>query len=229
VRFARLGSAAAGNCAAKVLVAQKTTIRRSKMTTRKHVFYGILALVSLLGLGVTQSARANFIATIDQVGTNVVATGSGTIDLTGLSIAGGGAAVGAIVPNAGQLSLAAGGIDLYSGISGPTSFGSGGATLASSSSGDAAGIVGFGSSDLFVPSGYLSGNPLAGTSTYNNATFASLGLTPGTYTWTWGTGVHADSFTLQIGPAGVPDSGTTVSLLGCALLGVAVLRRKLRC
>ena len=31
------------------------------MTTRKHVFYGILALVSLLGLGITQSARANLI------------------------------------------------------------------------------------------------------------------------------------------------------------------------
>ena len=55
------------------------------MTTRKHVFYGILALVSLLGLGITQSARANFMATIDQVGTNVVANGSGAINLTGLS------------------------------------------------------------------------------------------------------------------------------------------------
>ena len=31
------------------------------MTTRKHVFYGILALVSLLGLGITQSAKANLI------------------------------------------------------------------------------------------------------------------------------------------------------------------------
>ena len=31
------------------------------MTTRKHAFYGILALVSLLGLGITQSARANLI------------------------------------------------------------------------------------------------------------------------------------------------------------------------
>jgi len=29
------------------------------MTTRKHAFYGIVALVSLLGLGITQSARAN--------------------------------------------------------------------------------------------------------------------------------------------------------------------------
>ena len=30
------------------------------MTTRKHAFYGILALVSLLELGITQSARASF-------------------------------------------------------------------------------------------------------------------------------------------------------------------------
>jgi hypothetical protein len=29
--------------------------------------------------------------------------------------------------------------------------------------------------------------------------------------------------------AGVPDTGSTVSLLGCALLGLAALRRKLRC
>ena len=27
----------------------------------------------------------------------------------------------------------------------------------------------------------------------------------------------------------VPDGGSTVSLLGCALLGLAALRRKLRC
>jgi len=30
-------------------------------------------------------------------------------------------------------------------------------------------------------------------------------------------------------PPGVPDGGSSVSLLGFALLGVAVLRRKLRC
>ena len=34
---------------------------------------------------------------------------------------------------------------------------------------------------------------------------------------------------VSVTPAGVPDGGSTVSLLGCALLGVAVLRRKLRC
>jgi hypothetical protein len=64
--------------------------------------------------------------------------------------------------------------------------------------------------------------------------FASLGLTPGTYVWSWGTGLPNQNFMLQIGsvgvpPPGVPDGGTTVSLLGCALLGLVALRRKLSC
>jgi hypothetical protein len=47
--------------ARKLLYQSRTTIRRSKITTRKHAFYGFLALVSLLGLGITPSARANLI------------------------------------------------------------------------------------------------------------------------------------------------------------------------
>ena len=80
-----------------------------------------------------------------------------------------------------------------------------------------------------MPQGYVSGASLSSTSTYNGATLLSLGVTPGTYTWTWGTGVDADSFTLQIGPAGVPDAGSTLPLPGFASLGLVALRRKLRC
>jgi hypothetical protein len=65
--------------------------------------------------------------------------------------------------------------------------------------------------------------------TFNNATFDSLGVTPGTYTWTWGTGLPNQNFTLIIPRSGVPDGGSTVSLLGFALLGLAALRRKLSC
>ena len=65
--------------------------------------------------------------------------------------------------------------------------------------------------------------------TFNKATFASLGVTPGTYVWTWGTGLENQNFTLVIGGAGVPYGGSTVSLLGCALLGLTALRRKLGC
>ena len=67
--------------------------------------------------------------------------------------------------------------------------------------------------------------------TFNNATFASLFVTPGTYVWTWGTGAN-QNFTLQtgsVGVPGVPDGGSTVSLLGCALLGLVALRRRLGC
>jgi hypothetical protein len=82
---------------------------------------------------------------------------------------------------------------------------------------------------LTVPDGYVSGTALSDSMTFNNATFASLGLTPGTYVWTWGTGLENQNFTLVIGGAGVPDGGSTVSLLGCALLGLAAVRRKLSC
>jgi hypothetical protein len=34
---------------------------------------------------------------------------------------------------------------------------------------------------------------------------------------------------ISVTPTGVPDGGTTVSLLGCALLGLAAFRRKLSC
>jgi len=83
-----------------------------------------------------------------------------------------------------------------------------------------------------VPQGYVSGNALTDSMTFNNATLASLGVTPGTYVWSWGSGLANQDFTLQIGA--VPDDGSTVSLLGCALLGCALLglvalRRKLSC
>jgi hypothetical protein len=79
-----------------------------------------------------------------------------------------------------------------------------------------------------VPPGYVSGNALSDTSTYNGATFARLGVTPGTYVWAWGAGAN-QNFTLQIGAARVPDGGSTVSLLSFALLGLVALRRKLSC
>jgi hypothetical protein len=119
--------------------------------------------------------------------------------------------------------------DAYTGVSGPASFGSGSFTLASSGAGDLVGIdmATRPEGSLIVPHGYVSGAALSDSSTYNNATLTSLGVTPGTYTWTWGTGVHADSFTLQIGPTAVPDSGSTFALLFLsliALLGATRLR-----
>jgi len=192
--------------------------------------------LTLFGIAVTSlffvQPAQGFTVTMEQVGSNVVANGSGAINLTGLTFAGGAAiGGGGIQASAGQIITGSpGSARAYTGLNGPTSFGSGGLFDASTSSGDLFGRfpTQFGG-PLFVPEGYTSGDPLTNSITFNNATFASLGLTPGTYEWTWGTGLPNQNFTLIIGGAGVPDGGSTVSLLGFALLGLAASRRKLSC
>ena len=124
--------------------------------------------------------------------------------------------------------------EFWKGLSGPTSFGSGGFLFSDSGSGNFAGVFGAAAEggNLFVTPGYVSGTPLGvSTATWSNQTFATLGVTPGTYVWTWGTGMNADSFTLQIGPAapanGVPEPGSTIMLMLGAIGTLAAFRRKL--
>jgi hypothetical protein len=72
-----------------------------------------------------------------------------------------------------------------------------------------------------IPHGYTSGHSLSSTATWNSQTFSSLGVTPGTYVWTWGTGAHADSFTLQVGPATAMPEPASLTLLGIGAVGLA--------
>jgi hypothetical protein len=163
---------------------------------------------------------------------NVVANGSGAINLTGLTFESSSVNRGVIIPNGGVIQTGPTvftQVDNYTGFSGPTNFGSGGGVLASTGTGDAVGIRNDNFFGLSVPTNYVSNNPLSDSATWNNATFASLGVTPGVYTWRWGTNGANQFFRLVIGPNTVPDGGSTVSLLGFALLGLAALRRKFSC
>jgi VPDSG-CTERM motif len=199
----------------------------------------VFCAASAILLIVSPAAQAGYIVTLRQVGSDVVATGSGAFDLTGLPDPATAFAQSFINPFIGNIvtgssNAPTGACDAYeAAITGPSSFGRGSPTSASSGTGDIAGMLFFGGRDslLLVPEGYVSGAALLDSAIYNNTTLVSLFVTPGTYVWTWGDGAN-QRFTLQVGSVGVPrvpDRGSTVSLLGCALLGLAGLRRKLGC
>ena len=114
---------------------------------------------------------------------------------------------------------------VYFGATGPASFGSGSFISASSGSGDIVALLG-GGTLVDVPSNYVSGSALSDTSTYANQSFSSLGVTPGTYEWTWGTGTN-QNFTLVIGSA-VPEPSTwAMLLLGFAGIGAFSYRKRM--
>ena len=123
-------------------------------------------------------AQAGYIVTLRQVGPDVVATGSGAIDLTGLNFllsrpiepgiqpSGGAFSDGSIVTGPTPTTM----VDsYYFALSGPAIFGGGLYRSASSGSGDMVGmIVGgppFPWDTVIVPAGYVSGTALSDSAT----------------------------------------------------------------
>jgi hypothetical protein len=176
-------------------------------------------------------AQAAYVIRFEESGGDVLANGSGSLDLSDLTfdrsaefrraqVSGDIAAV--IVGTA----FGPDPISVFTGFSGPSSFGPGPSTFADDGAGKKLGIATSDSAPgdiLGVPSDYLSGSPLTASSIWSGQTFASLGLDPGVYIYSWGTGDHADTFTVQIG---VPEPSTWATMLvGFVGLGLAGYRR----
>lgn len=176
-------------------------------------------------------AKSGVVMMLEQVGSNLVGTASGSIDtaaLTSNSDANYTALVWAsqgILVQGNLVSLEFG----YSGISGPANFGSGGSFFAGSSTGDVIGLDGGGGSggSVFLPPGYVSGTLLSGGATWDNTTLSGLGVIAGVYKWTWGSGQHADSLTLYAGvPAPTAPEPGSVLLMGLGIAGIAVIAKR---
>ena len=194
------------------------------MTTGKHCFYSILALVSLFGLGITQSARANLI-------TN---GGFETGDFSGWTVFG---TDNDVVGDQPFTSPHSGNFQALFGV-GNNSISQNVATTPGSSyvisfwlaadvshGGSPSVSVNWGGSTIFSDS-------LTSSFGYTEYTFTANALSPATQLQFQFFSIFGNHFYLDdisVTPPGVPDGGSTVSLLGFALLGVAVLRHKLRC
>jgi hypothetical protein len=202
------------------------------------------ALVALLAV---PGAQAAYTITVQQVGGDVVATGSGSLDVTSFGSGTADTDSAQIGTTNGNSFVYVGGstdgsaLTAYSDEGNPIGGGDpmfgvvGEGGYASSASGDLVGLVpanlfNFDSDTvLYVPQGYVSGAPLSGTATWEGATINSLGLFAGTYVWTWGDSAAADSFTLVIVAPDdpgtrVPEPGTAL-LLGAGVLGLGAVRR----
>jgi hypothetical protein len=178
--------------------------------------------LALLGLGVvfwpSIAAHSAIVLTVKQEGNDVVVIGSGSantadlpapvqqLDYTNVFYYN---QIYAGVDAFTNVSAQPVDVNLWSGLTGPSSFGTDTFISANpdSASGDLFGIVAdnnMGQSVLVLPLSYMSGDSLNGTSRFNNFTLADLGLSPGVFSWSWGMNPNADSFELRIEPVPVP-------------------------
>ena len=193
----------------------------------------MLVLFAVL-VATSPPALASVIITATQTGADVVFSGSGTLDVSALTSMGNGNLLAGI-DFGGEVLLGANpsgfpAVNFYgamSEISIPGPFGADLFTPASLGTGPRFGISvqAFPTQTapaIVVPAGYVSGDPLSSTSTFSGQTFSSLGINPGTYIWSWGSGANADSLTLAIQ---LPEPGT-VTLMVVSGLAVGSLRRR---
>ena len=140
--------------------------------------------------------------TIQEVGPDVVLSGTGTANLSSLNLEGTFfSPFGSVIrPSSGRFSVGSGGnYSTYSGSTfNPVPFGSGFLPInADISTGNNFGIGGFG--NLVVPQGYV-GGALNGTGTFTGTTLATLGVTVpgGPYLVQWGASGASETITLEV-------------------------------
>lgn len=161
-------------------------------------------LAALTLLTVLSPASATLTFTLTQEGPDVIGRVNGSVNTAAIPPVGGSTTcngptgVGAFLPSTATVCVAGSNLIGHPGLVGPTSFGAGGAVLATSGAGDAAFIQGS-TGTVYLPPGYVSGSVLSGSSVFPGTTLAAMGAPIGTYTYTFGAGPTADTAVVIIG------------------------------
>ena len=195
-----------------------------KVTTGKYGLYTILAVVSLLGVGITQSARANLITnggfeTGDFSGWTVLGTDNDVVGAQPFTS-----------PHSGnfQALFASGDNSISQNVTttpGSSYFVTFWLAANVRQGGTPSLSVTWGGSNIFSES-------FTSPFDYAEYTFTVDASSPATQLQFQFSSIFGNVFYLDdisVTTTAVPDGGSTVSLLGLALFGMAVLRRKLRC
>jgi hypothetical protein len=195
-----------------------------KMRFRKIAAVGALAVLCM-GVAIPPQVQAAYVAYLYQDGSNVVATGSGSFDVLGLTAGATETSGQGMNPGFPILTFGTDTEQLYGPVSSPSNFGSN-IFFAGATSASGAHVV-ISKTSIGVPVGYVSGTRL-GTSTHiwTSTTLAALGATDGTYEWTWGSGADTDSATLHVGVAPPLPEAASVAFLAAGLVVLGVMRRR---
>lgn len=183
----------------------------------------VLTLGSLAG-----KAQGALTIVIRNSGSDLLATYSGSVNLTGLTLSTSGSATAAMGANDTVLFATVSGVGLISSniYTGLTNFPTVPlATIFAAASANT-GKAGFGIQTLsggigrvFAPDDYTSGSPISATQTFSGQSVSSLGLKPGVYEWVW----NSDKVIVSI----VPEP-SSILLVGLGALGFAGSRRRNR-
>jgi len=184
----------------------------------------VLFAVAFFGVSsglLSKNAHAAVTLSFVESGSNVVATHSGSINTTGLVFAGNeilnGAALfgtafwSGLQINSYNLGTPQAYLKELSGFETDVIISGGSYYPASSASGDNFGMTVVptinGDDKISLANGYVSGDPLSGTATWNSKTLASLGLRVGTYVVT----LPSDTITIYVGSAPADTTNPTLS------------------
>ncbi|MFO1208703.1 MAG: hypothetical protein U1E40_05695 [Amaricoccus sp.] len=195
-----------------------------------------------------ERAEADFVFSMAQVGPDVVLTGQGSMyvhELFDDMAPQQALIVPRINPGAPSATLSGGSlgaVDTYSmviaetgapfSITGPANFGTGGYT--SGSAGIGGDSFGFGFADgganrsfsVYVPTGYTGAGDqgLNGSTTFFNQTYASLGITPGSYAWALQSAIEplTENISVSVAPAPIPLPPSAL-LLGAGVLALVAV------
>lgn len=195
----------------------------------------VVSFILASSLLIASPAYAVYTVHITESGGNVTVSGSGSLNFNDLNpiCVPCGAGLAGMLPSSSLISVGPSDtINLYNGASSSSgNLGTGGVAFAASGTGVNVQLDGVGGG-IGVPNGYVSGDPLGTSTSTFTGTFASLGLTPGTYTWTWGSGANADSFVINIGsvsssapPQAIPTLGEWAMIIMASLMALFAIRK----